>query len=173
MRLAAFLSALHHPAPPDAPTNPVRGVPLATRAEPVAERLARLAAKTNLVTPRVRRVWRDALDAPLAKVSCWFHRDLHPLNVLVRHQRIAGVIDWGDVGGGDVATDLAAFWMLFHGRARRRALAAYASVDEATIARARGWAVSFGTMLLDAGLVDDHRQAVAGATILKRVVDDP
>ena len=102
------------------------------------------------------------MDAPLAKVSRWFHGDLHPLNVLVRHQRIAGVIDWGDVGGGDVATDLAAFWMLFHGRPRRRALATYGSVDEATIARARGWAVSFGTMLLDAGLVDDHRQAVAG-----------
>src|SRR5207253_6623291 len=37
--LAAFLRALHTPPPADAPTNPVRGVPLAQRAAAVEEKL--------------------------------------------------------------------------------------------------------------------------------------
>ncbi|WP_035780989.1 phosphotransferase, partial [Arthrobacter sp. H14] len=37
--LAGFLIELHRPAPPDAPANPVRGVPLATRHAAVLQRL--------------------------------------------------------------------------------------------------------------------------------------
>ena len=169
MRLAAFLSCLHETAPAAAPANPVRGVPLTTRAEAVGERMERLARVTDVVTPTVERVWRDALSAWPSAERRWLHGDLHPLNILVRRGRITGIIDWGDLTGGDVATDLAALWMLFDGSVLERALSAYGQIDADTRMRAMGWAVLFGVVLLDSGLVDHPRHAEVGRAILRRM----
>ena len=171
-RLASFLSCLHQPAPAGARVNPVRGVPLATRADHLGERLERLAQTTDAVTPAVRATWRDALAASPSNERLWLHGDLHPLNVLVWQGRITGIIDWGDLTAGDVATDLAAFWMLFDAPIRERALAAYGPVDDHMRARAMGWAILFGAMLLDTGLVDHPRHAAVGAAILRRLAHD-
>jgi aminoglycoside phosphotransferase (APT) family kinase protein len=169
---AAFLRSLHRPAPPDAPTNAVRGVALQQRAAAVEARLQRIAGKSSLITPEITRVWQLALQAPIDVPSTWLHGDLHPRNVLVEHGVISGVIDWGDITSGDCATDLAAIWMLFADRqAREDALAAYSGLSEATLLRARGWAVLFGVMLLDTGLVDNPRNALIGERTLCRVVD--
>ena len=172
-RLAEFLAALHHRAPPEAPSNPVRGVPLATRADSVAERLHRLRPQTDLIAPRLEEVWLEALDAPRATDARWLHGDLHPLNILVLDGRIVGIIDWGDITSGDVATDLAAMWTLFEGRVVQPFLACYGDIEEATLARARGWAVLFGAVLLETGLVDHPRHAAIGAKILRRVAAEP
>ena len=169
VRLAKFLAALHRGAPPEAPANAVRGVPLSDRADSVAERMQRLRAQTDLITPLLEEIWMDGLESPPSTDACWLHGDLHPLNVLVWRGRIAGIIDWGDITSGDMATDLAAFWMLFDGPAVQRALAAYGDIQQAAIARARGWAVFFGAMLLETGLTDHPRHAAVGAKILKRV----
>ena len=171
-RLAAFLKALHRPAREEARANPVRGVPLATRATAVAQRMARLEQTTEGVSSRVAAVWHDALEAPLATERHWLHGDLHPRNIVAYERRIVGVIDWGDLCGGDRATDLAAFWMLFDRPAREKALAAYGDIDAATIARAKGWAVLFGVVLLDTGLADDPRHAKVGASTLARITAD-
>lgn len=171
-RLAAFLKALHQPAPEEAPVNPVRGVPLATRAAAVAERMARLEQSAGRLSARVVGIWREALEAPLGTERRWLHGDLHPQNILADEGRIAGIIDWGDLCGGDVATDLAALWMLFDRPDRQKALAAYGGIDEATLARAKGWAVFFGVVLLETGLVNDERQAKVGAATLARIADD-
>ena len=172
LRLAAFLKALHQPAPDAAPANPVRGVPLATRAAAVTERMARLQRANAAVSSAVLAVWRDALAAPAAHGRNWLHGDLHPGNILVQEHRIVAIIDWGDVCGGDVATDLAAFWMLFDRPAREKALGAYGNVDAATLTRAKGWAVFFGVVLLDTGLADDPWHAKVGAATLVRITDD-
>ena len=171
LRLAAFLKALHQPAPDEAPNNPVRGVPLVTRAAAVAERMARLKRKTEQLSARILTTWREGLEAPLGTERHWLHGDLHPQNILADEGRIVGIIDWGDLCGGDVATDLAALWMLFDRPDRQKALAAYGGIDEATLARAKGWAVFFGVVLLDTGLVDDERQAKVGAATLARITD--
>ena len=170
--LAAFLRSLHCPAPADAPANAVRGVPLQQRAAAVEARLRRLAGKTNLITPEIARIWRLALQTPLDMPPTWLHGDLHPRNVLVEHGVISGVIDWGDITAGDCATDLASIWMLFADRqAREDALAAYSGLSEATLQRARGWAVLFGVMLLDSCLVDNPRNARIGERTLCRVAE--
>ena len=171
LRLAAFLKALHQPAPDEAPNNPVRGVPLVTRAAAVAERMARLKRKTEQLSARILTTWREGLEAPLGTERHWLHGDLHPQNILAGEGRIVGIIDWGDLCGGDVATDLAALWMLFDRPDQQKALAAYGGIDEATLARAKGWAVYFGVVLLDTGLVDDERQAQVGAATLARITD--
>jgi aminoglycoside phosphotransferase (APT) family kinase protein len=169
---AAFLRSLHGPAPADAPTNRFRGVPLRARAAALAERMQRLASRTSLITPRIRDIGRTALDAPLDLAPTWVHGDLHSRNVLVANGAIAGVIDWGDLTAGDPATDLAATWMLFADpQARQAALAGYPGLTEATVQRARGWALFFGVMLLDTGLADNPRNAAIGEQILRRVAE--
>ena len=168
--LAAFLTALHRPAPRDAPRNPFRGVPLADRAAAVEARMDRLGAA---IGDRVREIWRDAIAAPVDGPETWLHGDLHGRNVLVEAGRFSAVIDWGDLCQGDAATDLAAIWSLLpHLAARRSALDAYGAAPTA-VRRGRGWAVSFGVMLLDAGQVDDPRLAAAGAATLARVIEGP
>jgi aminoglycoside phosphotransferase (APT) family kinase protein len=169
---AAFLRSLHVPAPADVPANPFRGVPLQQRAAVVEARMQRLASTTSLITPQIRQIWQVALNAPLDLPPTWLHGDLHPLNVLLEHGVITGIIDWGDITAGDPATDLAAIWMLFAElNARQHALDAYGELSDATLQRARGWAVLFGVMLLDSGLIDNPRNAAIGARTLQRVAE--
>jgi aminoglycoside phosphotransferase (APT) family kinase protein len=164
---AAFLRALHVPAPPDAPANPFRGVPLQQRAAVVEARMQRLASTTSLITPQIAQIWQAALDAPLDLPPTWLHGDLHPRNILVEHGVITGIIDWGDITAGDAATDLASIWMLFtEPDAREQVLVAYGALSRATLQRTRGWAIMFGVMLLDSGLVDNPRNAAIGTRTL-------
>jgi aminoglycoside phosphotransferase (APT) family kinase protein len=172
--LAHFLRALHIPAPPDAPRNPSRGMPLQQRAAAVGERMHRLARTTSLINPTVTKVWESALQAPSAEEATWFHGDLHPQNVLVEDGKLVGVIDWADIAAGDPATDLASIWMLLPTVASREsAIAEYGSVPPGTWSRALGWAVNLGTLLLETGSVDDPRHAKIGELTLQRMVEGP
>jgi aminoglycoside phosphotransferase (APT) family kinase protein len=174
-RLAAFLRALHRPGPPDAPRNPVRGVPLQQRVVAGRDRLDRLHALADVaarITPAVRRRWETALAAPPATEAVWLHGDLHARNVLVTDGAICGVIDWGDMTTGDPATDLAVVWSLFDDRrARARCLDEYGATSEMR-ARAAGWAVLFGSMLLETGRIDHPRHLTMGEAIMRRVDED-
>jgi len=113
------------------------------------------------------------LDAPVDVEAKWLHGDLHARNVLVKNGAIAGIIDWGDMTSGDIATDLASIWMLFGDQhTRHQVIAEYANISDATLQRAKGWAVLFGVLLLDTGLVDHPRHAVMGERSLRRVSED-
>ena len=173
-RLGAFLKALHIPAPAAAPSNPARG-PLQERAARIEERMQRLAAMSApVVTSDIYRVWEAALTASIDVGPTWLHGDFHARNVLVKDGVLTGVIDWGDITAGDRATDLAAIWMLFaEPEARSQALISSGSVTQATYLRAKGWAVGFGVILLDSGLVDHPRHAAMGAKTLQRVIEGP
>lgn len=156
--LAAFVDALHTAAPVDAPHNPYRGVPLAARDGSVRERLARGRLDAVLGAPRTARlgeVWEDALAAPAwTGAPTWLHGDLHPGNlVLGASGALAAVIDFGDLTAGDPATDLATAWLSFDAVGRAvfvRELERRRPVDAATWRRARGWAVVWGSAVVDA-----------------------
>lgn len=172
--LGAFFRALHVPAPPGAPRNPYRGVPLRERQAMVEARAARLASSTTAITPALGRIWREGLEAPIDEGDRWLHGDLHARNVLVVGGRITGIIDWSDMAAGDRATDLAVIWGLFASPAARlAAMRACGEVSPATWRRARGWAFAFGVMLLDSGLADHPRHAAMGAKTLERLAAGP
>lgn len=176
LHLADFLKALHHGEsdnlPAQAPRNPVRGCPLADRQQTVEARLARLRQHTHAVTPQVDVAWQNALAAPRATQDVWLHGDLHPRNILTQNGALSAILDWGDLGVGDAATDLASLWMVLDDPiARRRALERYAP-DAHLLARARGWVVSFGSLLLDTGRVDHPQHALIGAATLRRLSQD-
>jgi aminoglycoside phosphotransferase (APT) family kinase protein len=142
---ARVLRALHEKAPEEAPANPVRGVPLAARAPLVRARLDRL------TLPDLEKPWREALEAPVAEEAVWLHGDLHARNVVVSNGELVGLIDWGDLAAGDVATDLACAWMLFdEADARAAFLGAYRPTESERV-RAAGWAVNFASALIDSG----------------------
>jgi aminoglycoside phosphotransferase (APT) family kinase protein len=161
--VADVLRSLHVGAPADAPTNPVRGVPLAHRRLVVEKRLARPGA------PDLAAVWRAALAAPRADESAWLHGDLHPRNAIVTDGRLSGLIDWGDMAAGDVATDLACAWMLFDSPGARAAFLEAYGPSEAERVRAAGWAVNFASALIASGDAVHER---LGWQIAARLTDD-
>ena len=155
-QLAAVLAALHRQAPDtgdDAigtvPVNPFRGVPLATRADVVDERLAAYGGPPR---DALRAAWQAGLDAPAWDgPAVWLHGDPHPANLLAAAGHLVGLLDFGDVTAGDPASDLGTTWATFTSSGRARFWAAYAAAsssadDETTLAalhtRARAWAAA-------------------------------
>ena len=87
--------------------------------------------------------WDDALAAPAPSGQpVLIHWDLLPGNILVDGDRISAVIDWGAIAVGDPSRDLLPAWTLFSGDARR-IFRSELPFDDATWARARGWALAF------------------------------
>ena len=145
-RLGAFHRALHRPAAPDAPANPYRGVPLVERHDRLLGQLDDLGDAIDQAAAEA--VWGDALTADTYDgAPLWLHGDPHPGNLLTDGATICGVIDFGDLTGGDPATDLAAGWLVF-GPEARAAYREAAGVDDDAWRRARGWALCMGVAML-------------------------
>ncbi len=146
--LAGFLQALHTEAPPDAPVSDRSDVPRGLGFEDIHQYVGRL--------DEIRAVWEDAIAAPAWDgVPAWLHGDLHPANVVVADGTLAGVVDFEEIGTGDPASDLAAAWILLPAGAADRFFEAY-PVDEATVRRARGWAVNRALFLIAMGVNGDR-----------------
>jgi len=86
------------------------------------------------------RVWDDAISTEWDRAPVWFHGDIAPGNLLIESGSLSAVIDFGTSGVGDPACDLVIAWT-FLDPAARPAFAAEAQLDDATWARARGWAL--------------------------------
>lgn len=171
--LGRFLVALHAAPADGVAPSPVRGLPLVERAAVVTPRIERLAARFEWIATFVAPTWRAAMDAPAHTRRVLLHGDLHPGNVLADEAgRLTAVIDWGDVCVGDPATDLAALWLLLPNAAERAACCNVYPVDAALIARARGWAINLGSILLETGLSNHPDNARIGETILRRIAAD-
>jgi aminoglycoside phosphotransferase (APT) family kinase protein len=168
VRLGRFLRALHQGAPSDAPVNPYRSGPLSSRTD-VDDRIATLASEIDV--DATRRIWDQAVTAgPWAGPPVWLHGDLHPANTLVAGGTLAAVIDFGDLCGGDPATDLAGAWMMLPTPVMGTFNRAYGGVDTDLERRSLGWAVIFGLIFLEIGLRDRPTYEEVGRTTLNRVI---
>ncbi|MCY1157549.1 MAG: phosphotransferase, partial [Citricoccus sp.] len=157
--LAGQLRRLHVPAPPDAPDNPFRGVPLASAAD-------RFGARWRALRPRcppalVRAVdatWQEALEAgDHARPPVWLHGDPHPDNTVLTEDATGTplgppapvLVDFGDLCAGDPASDLGIALTHFTptGAAVFRAHYDAGRVpDEDLWRRATGWSLAVATV---------------------------
>ena len=113
-----------------------RGRPLVRRDEGVRDALTRVEA------PGALELWERALRAPEWEGRpVWIHADLDRRNVLVRDDRLTGVLDWAGAGLGDPAVDVMAVWKLI-APGERPAFRERLCVDDGTWLRAQGWCVS-------------------------------
>jgi aminoglycoside phosphotransferase (APT) family kinase protein len=146
LTLAAFVVALHQPAPSDAPGNPFRGVHLQQRAEAVQQRVQSL--RDVIPAEQVIAVWDELRSTPpWTEPPLWLHGDLHPSNMLTYEGLLSAIIDFGDITSGDPATDLAVAWMMFEPR-DREVFKRAADIDDDTWQRAAGWALNLSLAYL-------------------------
>ncbi|MQA00445.1 MAG: phosphotransferase [Dehalococcoidia bacterium] len=141
--LAQFIEALHRVdstgGPPAGPASWNRGLPLSTLDASVRKALAALHGTIDV--PAATAAWDAALKAPeWDGPPTWLHGDLQSGNLLARDGRLVAVIDFGCMAVGDPACDLSVAWTLLDAGAREVFRSAL-TVDEATWARGRGWAL--------------------------------
>jgi aminoglycoside phosphotransferase (APT) family kinase protein len=96
----------------------------------------------DLVERRVvARLWEQCLEGADDNLKpVLLHGDLIPGNLLVAGGRLTSVLDWGSLGAGDPAQDLAPVWAVLD----ERGAAAFREdldVDDASWLRARGFAL--------------------------------
>lgn len=168
-QLAEFLLELQRAdvtdGPEPGPHNFFRGGSLAIYDGETRSAIAEL--HVHIDTDSAIMAWEEALEAAWVGAPVWVHGDICADNLLVRDGRLSAVIDFGCSGVGDPACDLTIAWTLFSGESRaafREAL----STDEATWARARGWAL-WKALIILAREKDTNRPEAAEA---RRVIEE-
>ena len=124
--------------PPPGSHNFFRGGPLATYDQETRRAIAALAGRFDEMA--VTAVWERALESTWQGAPVWVHGDVSPGNLLVKDGQLSAVIDFGGLGVGDPACDLAIAWAFFRGESRDAFRSAHL-LDDETWARSRGWAL--------------------------------
>ena len=88
----------------------------------------------------ITEVWDSALTSTWQYPPVWVHGDIATGNLLLQDGALSAVIDFGQLGIGDPACDLAIAWTLFEGESRD-VFRAELQLDRATWARGCGWAL--------------------------------
>jgi aminoglycoside phosphotransferase (APT) family kinase protein len=163
--LAQFVAALQRidtaGGPRPGEHNFFRGVPLASR--DAQTRAATVSLDGEIEIGAMTAAWEAALAAPeWQRPPVWIHGDLDARNLLVEEGRLSAVIDWGGLGVGDPACDVMVAWKVFSAETRNSFRAAL-SVDDATWARARGWALSLGVIALSSYTLETNPELVREA----------
>jgi aminoglycoside phosphotransferase (APT) family kinase protein len=142
--LARFVHELRHLDTAEAPQagrRPLSVLDTVTR-NAIAE------ARDLIDSDAVAAAWQHALAAPpWSGTPVWIHADLLRPNVLVEHDRISAIIDFGSAGVGDPAHDVIPAWSVF-GPAGRDAYRRALDVDDDTWARARGYALHQAALIV-------------------------
>lgn len=184
MTLADFLLALQSVEASAGPTpRPFgnRGGPLAWWDDYTRQAIASLASESE--RDAFSEAWEHTLAAPVWDgPPLWVHGDVSANNLLVDQRgHLAAVIDFGSMGVGDPACDLAFAWTFLDGSSRetyRQRLA----VDDATWRRGQGWALWKAIVVHVAALATGSTAAetaglqmgwrINALTVIKEVVAD-
>lgn len=143
--LGHFVAALQQIDPTDGPPSQ-RGIPLALCDHETRTALNTLYGIIDINAATA--AWETAMRVPEWNgPPVWIHGDLHPGNLLVKQGHISAVIDFGIAGVGDPACDMMVAWTLLS-RETRDLFRAVVQADDATWARGRGWALTFGLVAL-------------------------
>jgi aminoglycoside phosphotransferase (APT) family kinase protein len=138
--LGTFLRRLHRLSVPGLDTLPFDPMGRAdmTNRVPRTRALLDELDSSGALTARAQSILSMAESLAPAEESVLVHGDLNVRHPLVDETgRLTGVIDWGDICRAPAAVDLSLYWSAFGPLARQRFVAAYGSMDDATMVRAR------------------------------------
>jgi len=173
IELAMFLRALQriesYGGPKPGLHNFYRGGPLAIYDDETRKAIASLEGEIDCQA--AIGVWEAGLAAAWTGLPVWIHGDVSASNLLMQEGRLSAVIDFGSSGVGDPACDLTIAWTLFSGESRgafREAL----SLDRATWARARGWAIWKGLITLLEHLNTNSQETKRARRVIETVLTD-
>lgn len=132
-----------------------------------------IAAAASLVpADRVTAAWEEALNQPgWEKPAVWLHGDLIPTNLLVENGRLRAVIDFGCCGIGDPAVEYSSAWVLFPPKVRRHYRDLISS-DDATWARARGYALAGAVQALPYYITSNPSMAAIARMQLQEILSE-
>jgi aminoglycoside phosphotransferase (APT) family kinase protein len=148
--LAGFVAALEQIDASDGPApgehNWSKGEPLGNRDDATRRSIAALHGMVDV--DAVTAAWEAALAEPAWDgPGVWIHGDLLETNLLARDGRLSAVIDFGCLAVGDPASDVMTAWAYLPVESRD-VFRAGLSVDDATWARGRGWALTWALSAL-------------------------
>lgn len=168
--LGAFLRALHHDAPMDAPTNKFRSVALRNHEESFRNRLDQVGDAVN--QDDVQSIWETSLEADgWNDVPQWIHGDPHPANLIFDDTALVGIIDFGDLCAGDPATDLAGGFLALPFESLATFLDAYGDIHDSTVQRTLGWTVHFGVMFILLGMAEEPTYGLIGHRAIRNAIN--
>ena len=166
--LGTWLVALHgvdaSHGPPAGPHNFHRGGSLRVYEDEVLGALRVLDGQCR--AEALRAFWLDTRDTKWGSRPVWVHGDVAPTNLLATDGELTGVIDFGQLGVGDPACDLAIGWTSMNPSSRdvfRRTV----DVDDDTWMRGRAWAL-WKALITASG----HDPNTAGMEAAWRVIRD-
>jgi aminoglycoside phosphotransferase (APT) family kinase protein len=116
-------------------------------------------------------VWQAALESTWQGPPVWVHGDVSAANLLVTNGRLNAVIDFGCSGVGDPACDLTIAWTFF-GADGRDAFRANLPADDATWARARGWALWKALITIARCMETDPAEAEKARRVVAAVLSE-
>jgi aminoglycoside phosphotransferase (APT) family kinase protein len=171
--LAAFVRALHAVDPAGGPVKRPgsRGAPLSHLDDGIRPALCRLVGLDDgFDVTAAAAAWDICLAAPdWSQDPVWIHGDLQPGNLIIERGRLAAVIDFGALGVGDPAPDVAAALWTFTG-ASRQAYREAVGYDDATWHRACGWALGPALTGIDYYRHTFPRMAEYGRQLIRAVI---
>ena len=171
--VAAFVRALHGVDPAGGPVKlpGSRGSALRHVDEDVRRVLPRLAKHDDgFDVGAAEAAWDACLAAPdWDRDPVWIHGDLQPGNLITERGRLAAVIDFGALGVGDPAPDVAPALWTFTGAARE-AYREEVQHDDATWRRACGWALAPSLIGIDYYRNTFPRMAEHGRLMVRAVI---
>lgn len=125
-----------------------------------------------LDVPRLRSAWTRLRSLPVAGPDVMSHGDLIPANILIRGERLVGVLDGGAFGPADPALDLVAAWHFLDPPARA-ALRSKLGSDDTEWARGAAWAFHQAMGLVWYYDHTNPSMAALGRSTLQRILEDP
>lgn len=119
----------------------------------------------------IKEIWKIALESKWSKEPVWVHGDITPTNMLVKNGKLTAIIDFGILGIGDPACDLAMYWTYFEGDSKSIFKQAM-NLDEDTWNRARGWVLWKSLLTFDEYINKDKVKANEAKRIINNIVKE-
>ncbi len=112
-------------------------------------------------------LWEKACATKWENTAVWIHGDFASGNILIKDNKLSGIIDFGGTALGDPACDLVIAWTFLKGNSRKIFQDAMA-LDDDTWLRAKAWALWKATFELSQS--QDKQSDAAG--IQKNIICD-